>query len=652
MLSIGHLIVFLPFVTALISGLFSMSKPNKILQLLTSLCVIVSAICSMILFHDVILNKAIYNFKLFTFLDLQGLRSEMSIRIDSLSAIMMVLVTSVSSCVHIYSMSYMHDDERINRFFSYLSMFTFCMLILVTSDDFVQLFFGWEGVGVSSYLLISFWFKKNSASSAAMKAFITNRVGDFGLVTAIGLCYYIFHTINFTELIQIFPQYLDTKINFLGIEWNAITMIAVFIFIGCMGKSAQFGLHVWLPDAMEGPTPVSALIHAATMVTAGIFLVARCFYFFESSVNAQNLVLVISSITMIFAAICAIFQNDIKKTIAYSTCSQLGYMFVGCAVGRYDAGMFHLVTHGFFKALLFLSAGSIIHATHEQDMTKLPNSLYSRMPFTFILMLIGTLAITGFPPFSGFYSKDAIIEALFENSKHSNLSWFSYIISIITVLLTSFYSWKLIFKIFFTRKSDIDDSHVHESSLVITMPMFLLAIFSIGIGFILMKHFGILEESSIFWNNSIIIKKESLEHHINFIVQHLPLILSLSGLVLSYYFFIIRPDNRISIQRVSYPLYSLFTNKFYIDEIYQFILVRPVLIIASGASFFDKYILDKFGPNGTRDICYYFSGKLQKYHHGLLYKYNFWQFFVMVCLVIYMFLIAYGLPLLLSYNLS
>jgi NADH-quinone oxidoreductase subunit L len=514
------------------------------------------------------------------------------------------------------------------------------MLALVTSDDFVQLFFGWEGVGVSSYLLISFWFKKDSASSAAIKAFIVNRVGDFGLVVAIGLCYYVFHTVNFTEISQIFSQYSGEKFNFFGCDISIITLICIFIFIGCMGKSAQFGLHVWLPDAMEGPTPVSALIHAATMVTAGIFLVARCFYFFDASIEAQSIILVISSITMIFAAISAIFQRDIKKVIAYSTCSQLGYMFVACAVGYYDAGMFHLVTHGFFKALLFLSAGSVIHATHEQDMENIPGGLYKKTPITFILMLIGTLAITGLPPFAGYYSKDAIIEALFSDNRHFGLGGFSYTISIITVFLTSFYSWKLIFKIFFSRNSNLDSSSVHESSLVITGPMFLLSLLSIGGGFILVKFFNILGESSLFWGSSLANKVHSEGHHVSLLIENIPLILSIAGFAVSYYFFMIRKDQGSVLQKISKPLYNLCANKFYIDELYQCLLVKPYFALASASSCFDKSVIDKFGPNGARDVAYCASAKLQKYHHGLLYKYNFWQFIVLTALVLYFILLA------------
>ena len=333
-MNIAYLVVFLPLIGSLFGGLFSMQKPNRLPQVITTLLMFGSMISSYFLFKKVIFDKESFNLLIFNFFDLHDLVSNFTIRVDSLSVIMMILVTTVSFCVHLYSMSYMSDDTNINRFFAYLSMFTFCMLILISSDDFLQLFFGWEGVGLSSYLLISFWYKKNSASSAAMKAFVVNRIGDFGLILAIAFCYFIFHSINFTEISKIFDQYTSKSIQIFGIDFHSMTLIAILLFIGAMGKSAQFGLHVWLPDAMEGPTPVSALIHAATMVTAGIFLVARCYYFFDASIIAQSLILIISSITMIFAASVAIFQNDIKKTIAYSTCSQRGYMFVGCAVGR------------------------------------------------------------------------------------------------------------------------------------------------------------------------------------------------------------------------------------------------------------------------------------------------------------------------------
>lgn len=632
------LVVFLPFIGALFAGFFAMKKPCKIAQVIPTLLLLGAAISSFALFKKVIFDRELYNIIIFKFLDLYGLTSNFTIHIDSLTVIMMVLVTTVSFCVHLYSMSYMSDDPAINRFFAYLSMFTFFMLTLVSADDLIQIFFGWEGVGLSSYLLISFWYKKNSASAAATKAFVVNRIGDFGLILAIAFCYYIFHSVNLTEIAKIFSQYTDKVIHIHGIDFNATTLICILMFIGCMGKSAQFGLHVWLPDAMEGPTPVSALIHAATMVTAGIFLVAKCFYFFDSSITAQSFILIISSVTMIFAATVAIFQNDIKKTIAYSTCSQLGYMFVACAVGRYDAGMFHLVTHGFFKALLFLCAGSIIHATHEQDMNKLPAMLWRKMPYTFILMIVGTFAITGIPPFAGYYSKDAIIEALFTNNDHFGLDKFAYILSLITVLLTSFYSWKLIFKIFFSKNSEIDDSKVHESDSAIISPMFLLSIFAMTSGFILMKYLGILKESSIFWNKTIEIKSAHGSHPSIFI-EMIPLMLSIFGLFIAYYIFMrynqkTEQDSRI--YKISPKLYNLFANKFYIDEIYRKIFVGPLFCLAKISGHFDKNILDRFGPNGARDLTYLASDHLKnKHHHGILYKYNFWQFCVLTGLVVY-----------------
>ena len=643
MLNLAHFAIFLPFITAIFSSFYAMKKPSVVPQIITTLGMVSSFVCSSILFHDVITNKAFYNYKLFTFLDIYGLKSVLSIRLDSLSTVMMLLVTSVSSCVHLYSISYMHDDKKINRFFSYLSMFTFFMLILVVSDDFVQLFFGWEGVGLSSYLLISFWFKKNSASKAAMKAFIANRIGDFGLIIGVSLCYFIFHTVNFTEIAQIFPQYTDSQIGIFGIQFSAITAIAIFIFVGCMGKSAQFGLHVWLPDAMEGPTPVSALIHAATMVTAGIFLVCRCFYFFESSLTTQNLILIISSITMIFAAICAVFQNDIKKTIAYSTCSQLGYMFVACAVGHYDSGTFHLVTHGFFKALLFLSAGSVIHATHQQDVNEMPKNLYTKMPLTFIMMLIGTLAITGLPPFAGFYSKDAIIENLLNDGIHGLFSKISYVLSILTVFLTSFYSWKLVFKIFFNKNIGSKSNEAHESGPVILSPMIFLSILSICAGFVGVKYFKILENNSIFWNNAIVSVREKESVHLNILLEFLPLMLSISGLVLASYFFIIKSNTHSVLEKFAPPFYKLFHNKFYIDEIYESVFIKPTLCLARACGFFDKEVLDKLGPNGARDICAFSSSQMQKHHNGIIYKYNFWQFFVLTLLVVYLVSLSWNI---------
>ena len=404
-----YAIIFLPLIGSLL-GYLGKSLSKYFAEIFTSLLVSTSAVLSIFVFWNGIKNNIYGNYKIFEWISSGGFTANWSINIDPLSSVMLVVVTFVSALVHIYSIGYMSHDPHKPRFMSYLSLFTFSMLALVVSDNFLQLFFGWEGVGLCSYLLIGFWYKKETANNAAIKAFIVNRIGDFGLAVAIFLIFFFFGTINFNEVFQVTSQFTEKKIFFFGLEINLITLICVFLFIGAMGKSAQFLLHTWLPDAMEGPTPVSALIHAATMVTAGVFLVVRCSPIFEYSQAALNLVAIVGIITAIFAASVALVQNDIKKIVAYSTCSQLGYMFFAAGVGAYHVAMFHLFTHAFFKALLFLGAGSVIHAFQDEQDIRNMGGVRKKLPYTYIFMLLGTLALTGFPFLSGFYSKDAIIE--------------------------------------------------------------------------------------------------------------------------------------------------------------------------------------------------------------------------------------------------
>ena len=412
-------------------------------QITSCLLVSISAVFSVIIFYKGLNNNDYGNYLVFEWITSGNFSANWSINIDPLSSVMLVVVTLVSALVHVYSLGYMSHDPHKPRFMSYLSLFTFSMLCLVVSDNFLQLFFGWEGVGLCSYLLIGFWFKRETANNAAIKAFIVNRIGDFGLAIGIFLIFYFFGSINFNEVFSSVEDLADKKINFIVGEFNLITLICIFLFIGAMGKSAQFFLHTWLPDAMEGPTPVSALIHAATMVTAGVFLVVRCSPLYEFSETALSIITVIGMVTAIFAASVALVQNDIKKIIAYSTCSQLGYMFFAAGVGAYHVAIFHLFTHAFFKALLFLGAGSVIHALNdEQDITKM-GGIWKKIPWTMSLMLIGTLALTGFPFLSGFYSKEAIIEfAFFKNTLLGN---YAVSIGILTAFLTSIYSWRLFF---------------------------------------------------------------------------------------------------------------------------------------------------------------------------------------------------------------
>ncbi len=439
-------IIFLPLIASVISGFFGRVIGDRNSEIVTSLLVSISAILSIYVFYEVIINSYQENIVIVKWINSGSLDVNWSMNIDPLSSVMLVVVTLVSSLVHIYSIGYMSHDPHKPRFMAYLSLFTFAMLMLVTSDNFIQLFFGWEGVGLCSYFLIGFWFKKESANAAAIKAFVVNRVGDFGFALGIFLIFYLFGTVNYAEVFQQVPTITDTKLNFLGLEVSAINLICFLLFIGAMGKSAQILLHTWLPDAMEGPTPVSALIHAATMVTAGVFLVVRCSPIYEYSPIILNLITIIGMTTAFFAATVALVQTDIKKIIAYSTCSQLGYMFFAAGVGAYNVAMFHLFTHAFFKALLFLGSGSVIHAFKDEQNINNMGAVWKKLPYTYVLMIIGTLALTGFPFLSGFYSKDAIIE--FAYLKGNTAGYYAAGVGVLTAFLTSIYSWRLIFKTF------------------------------------------------------------------------------------------------------------------------------------------------------------------------------------------------------------
>ena len=463
-----YAILFLPLLGSFI-GYFGRTLTKFFSEIVTSLFVSISAILSVIVFWSGIERDNYNNHLIFEWISSGNFVANWSVNIDPLSSVMLVVVTFVSALVHIYSIGYMSHDPHKPRFMSYLSLFTFSMLALVVSDNFLQLFFGWEGVGLCSYLLIGFWYKKETANNAAIKAFVVNRVGDFGLAIGIFLIFFYFGSINFNEVFQAAPQLIEKKISILGYEASLITFICLFLFIGAMGKSAQFLLHTWLPDAMEGPTPVSALIHAATMVTAGVFLVVRCSPLFEYSQTALNVVTVVGLITALFAASVALVQNDIKKIVAYSTCSQLGYMFFAAGVGAYHVAIFHLFTHAFFKALLFLGSGSVIHAFKDEQDIRNMGGVRKKLPYTYIFMLIGTLALTGFPFLSGFYSKDAIIEfAYFKNSTLGNYAAF---IGIFTAFLTSIYSWRLFFKTFHgpynNKKIPISDTHESPAAMLI-----------------------------------------------------------------------------------------------------------------------------------------------------------------------------------------
>src|SRR6476661_1064902 len=445
-------ILLLPLLGAIFAGFFGRLVGARSSEIITTTLVLITALLSYLAFYQVALNGQEERIELLRWIDSGALKSAWSLRIDTLTAVMLVVVTTVSGLVHLYSIGYMEDDPHRPRFFAYLSLFTFAMLALVTADDFLQLFFGWEGVGLASYLLIGFWYHKPSACNAAIKAFIVNRVGDFGFALGIFAVFTLFNSVQYDTVFASAPDQVGKTMEFLGYQVDALTLICLLLFMGAMGKSAQFLLHTWLPDAMEGPTPVSALIHAATMVTAGVFMVARLSPLFELAPNAAAVVTLVGATTAFFAATVGLVQNDIKRIVAYSTCSQLGYMFVAMGVGAYSVGMFHLFTHAFFKALLFLGSGSVIHAMHhEQDMRKM-GGLRRKLPITYVCMLIGTLALTGFPLTAGYFSKDAIIEAA--ASGHNPFASYAFVMTVVAALLTSFYSWRLVFMTFHGAPAD------------------------------------------------------------------------------------------------------------------------------------------------------------------------------------------------------
>ena len=615
-------ILILPLIASIISGFFGKFIGDRNSEILTSGLVSISALLSVSVLYQVIVNQYEENIVIATWINSGSLDVNWSMLIDPLSAVMVVVVTSVSSIVHIYSIGYMSHDPHKPRFMAYLSLFTFAMLMLVTSDNFIQLFFGWEGVGLCSYFLIGFWFKKESANAAAIKAFVVNRVGDFGFALGIFLIFYLFDTVNYSEVFQQIPTVIDKELSFLGFDVKAIDLICLLLFIGAMGKSAQILLHTWLPDAMEGPTPVSALIHAATMVTAGVFLVVRCSPLFDLSPDALTFITLVGATTAFFAASVGLVQNDIKRVIAYSTCSQLGYMFFAAGLGAYGAAMFHLFTHAFFKALLFLGAGSIIHAVNdEQDMRKM-GGIYQFIPFTQVMMVIGTVSLMGFPFTSGFYSKDAIIEAAYLSN--SMFSSYAYILGTLGVVMTSFYSWRLMF-LTFNGNSRIGEDNlkkVHESPNVMLIPLFLLAIGALFFGY-LFKSYFIGDLSDSFWNQSIAIHHHE-HHHIPSYILYLPAFLGVLGFILAWYMYLKNTKIPNAIAKMNSPIYNFLLNKWYFDELYYYIFIVPSKALGN---FFwkiiDVSIIDGFGPNGIANSVLKISNKAKNMQTGFIYHYAF-----------------------------
>ncbi len=629
--------VFLPILGAFIAGFFGRWMGDLGAQLVSCAGVGFAAVFGVILFAEVALGGRNVTTDLFTWIDTGDLQVRWALRFDTLSAVMVAVVTVVSAMVHVYSIGYMAHDGGVPRFMAYLSLFTFFMLMLVTADNFVQMFFGWEGVGLCSYLLIGFWYDRPSANAAAIKAFIVNRIGDFGFALGIFAVYALFGSLHFGTVFDAAPNFAHTPFLFLGMRCDALTLTCILLFIGAMGKSAQLGLHTWLPDAMEGPTPVSALIHAATMVTAGVFMVARLSPLFEYAPGALAVVCVVGGTTAIFAASIGMAQNDIKRVIAYSTCSQLGYMFFALGVSAYSAAIFHLMTHAFFKALLFLGAGSVIHAlAGEQDMRKM-GGLWPHIKTTAILMWIGSLALAGIWPFAGYFSKDVILEAAWASG--SGVGRYAFWLGVFAAFITAFYSWRLIFLTFNgePRAEPEVMSHSHESPQVMLIPLYVLAAGAIAAG-VLGYDLFVGDGREGFWRESILVLPDhaSLEaaHHAPFWVQHLPLVVGLLGIVAAWISYLWQPEIPGIVATRFRGVYLLLLNKWYFDELYDALLVRTAM--ALGVEFWKKgdgSVIDGLGPDGVAAATTRLAVRASRLQTGYLYHYAFVMLIGVVVLV-------------------
>ena len=560
--------IFLPLFGAVIAGLFGRVLGARGAQLVTCGAMGVAAVMAIVVFTEVVLQGETATIVLFDWFSSGDLDVDWLLRFDELTGVMVFVVCVVSFLIHVYSIGYMAHDPHVPRFFAYLSLFTFFMLALVSADNFLQMFFGWEGVGLLSYLLIGFWYKRPAANAAAIKAFIVNRVGDFGFALGILAIFLMFDTVSFDAVFAGAPGMVDAELTFLGHSFDFLEVACILFFVGAMGKSAQFLLHTWLPDAMEGPTPVSALIHAATMVTAGVFMVARLSPIFEYAPIALSVVTFFGATTAIFAATIAITQNDIKRVIAYSTCSQLGYMFFACGVSAYGAGIFHLTTHAFFKALLFLGAGAVIHAmSDEQDMRKM-GGIWRMVPVTYVLMWIGNLALAGIFPFSGFFSKDIILESAF--ASHTGLGMYAFGLGILAAFLTALYSWRLLF-LTFHGKPRADEkvmAHVHEAPAIMWVPLVGLAIGAIVIGYLMLP---MVATDIDFWGTSILVLPihNALEeaHHVDFWVKALPMAVGVLGIGSAFLFYVLKPELPGLLATRARPVYLFLLNKWYFDEL-------------------------------------------------------------------------------------
>jgi len=630
------LVVFLPLIGSILAGaLVFVDAPDKeakhkldlAAQWISCSALVLALFGAIAIFWNVALGGNAHTTELFTWIDSGALEVSWALKVDTLTAVMMIVVIGVSAMVHIYSVGYMHHDPSIPRFMSYLSLFTFFMLMLITADNLVQMFFGWEGVGLASYLLIGFWYNRPSANAAAIKAFVVNRVGDFGFALGIFAVFMMFESVHLDTIFAAAEGKKDMVINVFGTDFHALTITCLLLFVGAMGKSAQLGLHTWLPDAMEGPTPVSALIHAATMVTAGVFMVARLSPLFEYSDTALTVVTLVGASTAIFAATVGCVQNDIKRVIAYSTCSQLGYMFFACGVSAYSAGIFHLMTHGFFKALLFLGAGSVIHAmSDEQDMRKM-GGIWKMVPATYALMWIGSLALAGVPFFAGYYSKDIILEAAY--GAHTGIGMYAFWLGIAAAFLTAFYSWRLLFMTFHgaPRADEKTMAHVHESPKVMILPLFVLAAGAVFAGYIGYESF-VGHKATEFWGNAILILEnhKALEnaHHVPLWVKLAPLVVGVIGIGLAYILYIAKTDIPGRMAQAFQGIYRFLLNKWYFDELYDKIFVKPCFSIGRGLwKVMDGWIIDGLGPDGISETVRRAAIKVSALQTGYLYHYAF-----------------------------
>ena len=617
--------IFLPLFGAVIAGLFGRVLGARGAQLVTCGAMGIAAVMAIVVFTEVVLQGETATIVLFDWFSSGDLDVDWLLRFDELTGVMVFVVCVVSFLIHVYSIGYMAHDPHVPRFFAYLSLFTFFMLALVSADNFLQMFFGWEGVGLLSYLLIGFWYKRPAANAAAIKAFIVNRVGDFGFALGILAIFLMFDTVSFDAVFAGAPGMVDAELTFLGHSFDFLEVACILFFVGAMGKSAQFLLHTWLPDAMEGPTPVSALIHAATMVTAGVFMVARLSPIFEYAPIALSVVTFFGATTAIFAATIAITQNDIKRVIAYSTCSQLGYMFFACGVSAYGAGIFHLTTHAFFKALLFLGAGAVIHAmSDEQDMRKM-GGIWRMVPVTYVLMWIGNLALAGIFPFSGFFSKDIILESAF--ASHTGLGMYAFGLGILAAFLTALYSWRLLF-LTFHGKPRADEkvmAHVHEAPAIMWVPLVGLAIGAIVIGYLMLP---MVATDIDFWGTSILVLPihNALEeaHHVDFWVKALPMAVGVLGIGSAFLFYVLKPELPGLLATRARPVYLFLLNKWYFDELYDFLFVRSAKYLGYNLwKHGDGAVIDGIGPDGIAAATLSVARRAVKLQSGYVYHYAF-----------------------------